>query len=151
MNLGAIFLQLEDALAQVPGVRPYVGLQEDVLTSSATATAVVIRPGEPYIADYHAAMSGGLARINVVLEIVLPRTSMRAAQLRLAELLSSGDGESRSIIDTLRAYDRPNDLNGEACDFVFRSVSGINDRTVGAGDYLGVDMDLEVLVRRTLT
>jgi hypothetical protein len=148
VNLTAITDQLVQALSQIDGVRAYAGLQDSVLSSTATATAIVVRPGEPYIADYHLAMSKGLARVNMVFEVVAPRNSMRALQERINQLLSSGDGESRSIIDAVRPDDLPNTLNGEVDDFKLGQVSGISERSIGDTEYLGCDIDIEILVRR---
>ena len=81
MNLTAIRAELGQLLEQIGGVRVYLQAEDSVYASTATAQALVIRDGSPYV-DYYAegAMKGGQSLVRMVVEIVPPRTSMRDAE-----------------------------------------------------------------------
>ena len=152
MNLTAIRAELGQLLEQIGGVRVYLQAEDSVYSSTATAQALVIRDGSPYV-DYYAegAMKGGQSLVRMVVEIVAPRTSMRSAQARIDELCSAGIGESRSIYDAVKPDDLPQTLNGEIHDLRIMSASGLEERNIGDVSYLGCDIAIEMLVGRLHT
>lgn len=150
MNLTAIRAELGQLIEQVDGVRVYLQPEDAIYTSTATAQAVVIRDGEPYI-EYLHAMQGGMALVRLRLEIVAQRTNMRAAQQRIDELVSAGLGENRSIYDAVKPNDLQQTLNGEIDDLKIIEASGLEERNVGDVNYLGCDLEIEMIVRRLHT
>lgn len=144
MNLTAIRSRLADVISGVPDVRAYSEFPDQVATSSGSYTAVVLVPGDPYVADYHATMSKGLAEVRFRATIIIQRASIDAAQRRLDELLSSGTAELRSLIDVVQS----NTATADWHHVHVERAGGVGMRTVGDVEYLGCDVDLVVRTGR---
>lgn len=65
--------------------------------------------------DYQEAFSNGLAMVEYTATVVVPAQDMRSAHLRMMDLLSSGTGESRSIIDAVMDARTLGGLTGGLC------------------------------------
>ncbi len=145
MDLAAIPAALCEELRTIDNVRVYDGYQDAVFTG--TGIAVVVRPGDPWV-DYLGAMSGGQSTLRYVIEIAVQRANLRSAQTRLAELVSAGIGNTRSIYDAVKPDDLPQTLGGLVSDLVLRQASGMTDKQYGTFEYLGVDIDVEMQATR---
>lgn len=145
MDLAAIPAALCEELRTIDNVRVYDGYQDAVFTG--TGIAVVVRPGDPWV-DYIGAMSGGQSTLRYVIEIAVQRANLRSAQTRLAELVSAGIGNTRSIYDAVKPDDLPQNLGGVVSDLVLRQASGMTDKQYGTFEYLGVDIDVEMQATR---
>lgn len=146
MNLGNIRENLMVWLADVPGARPFAYRPDSV--PAGAGDVVIVREGEPYV-DYHEAFAGGLAIVNLVFEVWLQFTNNRSATARLDELMSSGAGEARSLIDSLMYGHEDRTLGGECADFVVDGVSNIRVELAAEARYLVADFDLRVFARRS--
>lgn len=51
--------------------------------------------------EYQEAFANGSATVEFTATVVVPAQDMRSAHIRMMDLLSSGTGESRSIIDSI--------------------------------------------------
>lgn len=137
LDIGAVADGLAALVDGVPGVRCYAEPPDQVATSSAGTTAVVLVPGDPFVADYDEAMSRGLATLRWRATVLVQRADLPAGFRRLYELLSSGAGQDMSLVDRLTT-------NSPAfCDHAYvESVTGVGLRTVGEVEYLGCDVDI---------
>lgn len=145
MDLAAISAALCDQLSSIDNVRVYDGYQDAVFTG--TGIALMVRPGEPWV-SYLEAMDGGSSTLRYVIEIVVQRSNLRSAQARIAELVSAGVGNTRSIYDAVKPDDLPQTLGGVISDLVLRQASGMSDKQFGTFEYLGVDIDVEMMATR---
>lgn len=145
MDLAAISAALCDQLGSIDNVRVYDGYQEAVFTG--TGIALVVRPGDPWV-SYLEAMVGGMATVRYVIEIAVQRANLRSAQARIAELVSAGIGNTRSIYDAVKPGDMPQTLGGVISDLKIEQASGLADKQYGQFEYLGVDIDVEMMVTR---
>lgn len=145
MDLPAISAALCDQLGSIDNVRVYDGYQDAVFTG--IGIALVVRPGDPWV-SYLEAMEGGLSTVRYVIEIAVQRTNMRSAQTRIAELVSAGIGSTRSIYDAVKPDDLPQTLGGVISDLKLEQASGMTDKQYGTFEYLGVDIDVEMMATR---
>lgn len=145
MDLPAISAAMCDALRDIDNARPYDGYQDEVFTG--TGVALVVRPADEWV-DYLQAMKGGQASVSYVVEIVVPRANVRASYNKIAELVSAGAGHNRSVIDTLKPNSAPQTLGGVIDDLAVRRASGLLEKQYGAVSYMGVDIDVDILVPR---
>lgn len=141
MNLTAIRTALAALVNTVPAVRAYAEAPDQVATSSGGSTAVCVLPGDPYIEDYHETMGRGLATARFRLAVICQRADLEAAQRRVDELLSSGTGETRSLIDVLQSNTATVDWHHVHV----TSATGVGLREWAGVEYFGAD--LEVVVR----
>jgi hypothetical protein len=145
MDLRAIREGLAERLATVPGVRVEAFPPDQV--NPGNAALLVVAMGETYV-DYHQAFAQGLAIVNVILSPYLPMVSPRSAFASLDELLSSGTGQTRSLIDALMGTDRT--LGGVCSDLVVDEASNVQALNVADGArYLTCDIAVRILVGRT--
>lgn len=145
MDLAAIPAALCEELRTIDNVRVYDGYQDAVFTG--TGIALVVRPGDPWV-DYLGAMYGGQSTLRYVIEIAVQRANLRSAQTRLAELVSAGIGNTRSIYDAVKPDDLPQTLGGLIDDLKLTQASGLTDKQYGTFEYLGVDIDVEMQATR---
>lgn len=145
MDLAAVSAALCEQLGSIDNVRVYDGYQDAVFTG--TGIALMVRPGEPWV-SYLEAMDGGSSTLRYVIEIVVQRSNLRSAQARIAELVSAGVGNTRSIYDAVKPDDLPQTLGGVISDLVLRQASGMSDKQFGTFEYLGVDIDVEMMATR---
>jgi len=145
MDLAAVSAALCEQLGSIDNVRVYDGYQDAVFTG--TGIALMVRPGEPWV-SYLEAMDGGSSTLRYVIEIVVQRSNLRSAQARIAELVSAGVGSTRSIYDAVKPDDLPQTLGGVISDLVLRQASGMSDKQFGTFEYLGVDIDVEMMATR---
>jgi hypothetical protein len=138
LDVGAIADGLAGLIDAVPGVRCYPEPLDQVATSSGGVTAVVLVPGDPFVEDYDEAMSKGLATLRWRATVLIQRANLPAAHRRLFELLSSGAGQSMSLVDVLST----NSPGTWADHSYVESVTGVGLRQVGEVDYLGCDVDV---------
>lgn len=144
MDLRAIREAVADRLATVPGVRPSPFPPDSI--SSGGATLVVLAPAEQYV-SYQEAFAKGLAVVRLVVSPYIPMADPRSAFAELDALLSSGTGESRSLIDALMDTDRS--LGAVVGDVVLESVENVQALTVAEGArYLTADLSIRILVGR---
>ena len=146
MDLPAISAALCDQLGSIDNVRVYDGYQDAVFTGN--GIAVVVRPGDPWVSYLVEAMVGGMATVRYVIEIAVQRANLRSAQTRIAELVSAGVGNTRSIYDAVKPDDLPQTLGGVIADLKIDQASGMTDKQYGQFEYLGVDIDVEMMVTR---
>lgn len=95
MNVTAIRAGFKTALQGVIRVH-------DTVPEKPEVPCLVVAPDDPFV-TYQDAMAGGLATLHFDLVLLVQRGDDRAAQNALDALLSSGTGETKSIIDTLMA------------------------------------------------
>lgn len=100
MNLTALRTALAAAVGEVPGLRAYA-YEIDAIPAG-EADVAVVSIGEQGI-DYQQAFRGGLAIIDMNVDLYVQASSERAASERMDALLSSGSGEARSVIDAIAA------------------------------------------------
>ena len=148
MDLAAVSTALCDELRAIDNLRPYDGYQDAVFTGS--GIAAVVRPGDQWV-DYLLAMRGGQSSVAYVIELVVQRDNLRSTYARIAELVSAGAGHSRSIIDTLKPNSLPQTLGGTVDDLAVRRASGLSEKVFGPFSYLGVDIDVDIIVPRLHT
>lgn len=98
MNLKALRTALVATLHDVNGLRAYPYEIDQIPAGEATVAIVTI--GEQGI-DYQQAFRGGLAIVDINIELHVQASSERAATERMDDLLSSGSNENRSVIDAL--------------------------------------------------
>lgn len=100
MNVREILERVVEALDTVDGLdaRPY--RMTTVVAGDVAVAAVRLGPGG---INYQAAMQAGLAELELVVELNVQASDDEAAYYRMAELLSGGVGEERSVIDALEA------------------------------------------------
>ncbi len=98
MNVTALRLAVAQALAEVPGLRAYA-YEIDAIPAG-EADVAVVSIGGPGI-DYQQAFKGGMAVLHLDVELYVQGSSDRAASERMDALLSSGAGETRSVIDAI--------------------------------------------------
>lgn len=65
--------------------------------------------------DYQEAFNNGLAMVEYTATVVVPAQDMRSAHIRMMDLLSSGAGENRSIIDAVMDARTLGGLTGGLC------------------------------------
>ncbi len=144
MDLRAIREAVAERLSTVPGVRPAAFPPDSI--SSGGATLVVLAPAETYV-NYQEAFAKGLAVVRLVVSPYIPMADPRSAFNELDALLSSGTGESRSLIDALMDTDRS--LGAVVGDVVLESVENVQALTVAEGArYLTADLQFRILVGR---
>lgn len=96
-DLGAQRTGLKTRLATVTGLHVYRTVPDDII-----APAAILAPAETFI-DYHAAMAKGLAVANWRVIVATGRTMTAEGQDLLDDYLSSGTGQTVSLIDALEA------------------------------------------------
>lgn len=104
---GVDLTTIRDAMATrigtVTGVRAYARMPGPIVTSSEANTAVIVMPDPETYVSYWDAFKGGLATVNLRLEIVCQLADFGAAQKRVDELMSAGTGTTRSLLDAVQA------------------------------------------------
>lgn len=98
MNVTDIRRAVADALSTVEGLRVFAYEPDSVPTGDADV-AYVTHADEGI--SYQEAFHGGLAMIGLAVELSVQMSSERSATERMDALLSSGAGETRSVIDAL--------------------------------------------------
>lgn len=144
MDLQAVREAVDTRLATITTTRTFPFPPDQV--PAGNATVIVITPADVYV-SYQEAFAKGLAVIRLVISPWIPYADPRSAFNRLDELLSSGTGETRSIIDKLMDTDRT--LSGAIGDVVLESVTGV--RVVQSPDnvrYLTADLNVRILTGR---
>lgn len=96
-DLGAQRTGIKTRLATVSGLHVYRTVPDDIM-----APAAVVAPAETFI-DYHTAMAKGLAVANWRVIVATARTLTPEGQDLLDRYLSSGTGQTVSLIDALEA------------------------------------------------
>lgn len=100
MNLRELLDRIVDALDVVDELDAYPYRMTTVVAGANDVAAVRLGPAG---INYQAALRGGLAELEVIVEINVLASDDAGAYGRLAELLSAGAGEDRSVIDALEA------------------------------------------------
>lgn len=114
MNLAEIRQAVADSVADVAGVRPYAYVP-DFKAAGQADVVVVDADDSGYIDSYQEAFRNGLAMVKLRLTVYVQASSDRTASIRMDELLSSGTGESRSLIDAVMADVTLGGLSGGVC------------------------------------
>ena len=145
MDLRAIREAISERIATVPGVRPVAFAPDTVSTGN--AVLVVVGHGDPYV-NYHEAFNKGLAMVNMTLSPYVPMNDPRSAFAVLDELVSSGTGSPRSLIDALMDSDRT--LGGVCSDLVVDDASNVQTIEPAAGvRFLSCDLAIRIPVGRS--
>ena len=139
---------LKTLIDAVSGVRAYDTVPGNPATNSASDTAVIIRPATGRYIDYSQAFQGGLCRMDLELLILVPVSSMRAAQDRLDDLLSAGVGSTRSLFDAIRGS-VPQTLSGACSDVMPTVARDVGSQVVNGVDYLEAYIDIVVYLPRS--
>lgn len=96
-DVGAQRSGLATRLGTVANLRVSTVVPDDVLPPMA-----IISPADPFI-DYHLAMGKGLAQADWRIIVAVAKTPGAATQDLLDDYLSSGTGQTLSIIDAIEA------------------------------------------------
>lgn len=148
LDLTAIRQALCDLVNTVDGCRGYPFVPALAASSTAASVAVWVAPSAGEYVGYFATFDGpggALADVQMRLVPLVPLTDAQSAQRRLDQLLSSGTGQDRSLVDALTADAT---LGGvvEAC---WPTVaSNIRRYDVDGVPALAADLELQVKVRR---
>lgn len=100
MNVREILERVAEALDTVDGLDAHPHRMTTIVAGSNDVAAVRVGPAG---INYQAALRGGLAELEVVVELNVQASDDAAAYLRMVDLLSGGAGEERSVIDALEA------------------------------------------------
>ena len=145
MRLQDIREAIEQRLKDIDGVRPVPFVPDQ--TQTGNGLVVVVAPDANYF-DYWQAFSGGLGYVRFNLSPYVQMTDPRSAFNRLDELLSSGAGSTKSIVDALMLADRT--LGGVCADVVVEGAGDVRAEVIADGArYLTCDIAVRVLVGRT--
>jgi hypothetical protein len=144
MNLVDICEAIAERLRDVDGLRPEAYQLDS--PPAGNGDVIMVTPG-PTLVEFQRAMSGGLAYVNLSLLVFIQMTDTRSAFLRLNDLMSSGTGETRSVIDALMLGDRT--FGGVCGDIVVDDVSNVRAEIVADGArYLTAEFNVRVFVGR---
>lgn len=141
MNIGAVRQTVAETLANVSGLRPYAYAPDSIPAGDADVAMVEIDDGG---VDYQQAFRGGTAFLYLSVELSVPMSSERAATERMDGLLSSGSGNSRSVIDVLQANRTLGGLTGgfvvttASKPYVVGDAAGGNSRRLNATLHLTI-------------
>lgn len=140
MDIGSIRDGLKTRLATVSGLRTY-----DTAPDKPEVPAAVVLPDDPFI-NYHEAMNAGLAILNFRVIVVVNRATVERAQDALDGYLSSGTGESSSLIDAIEA---DGTLGGNAADVIVDQAGRYGSQRFGTIDYGTAELSVRVIEGRT--
>ena len=108
MNLDNIVQEIADLIADtVPTVRVFTYPPDQLPVG--VADAVFLDLGE---VNYQEAFAAGLAMVDVTATVTVQMSDPAAAHKRMRELLSSGTGEDRSVVDAVMAGRTLDGLSG---------------------------------------
>ncbi|MGE0126443.1 MAG: hypothetical protein AB7U25_26230 [Vicinamibacterales bacterium] len=148
MNVREILERVVEALDTVDGLDAHPHRMSTVVAGGNDVAAVRLGPAG---IEYQAALRGGLAELEVVVELNVQASDDAAAYLRMADLLSGGTGEERSVIDALEAAylaDQPSGpLAGAAV--LTASEPRFEEATAGTPRLLVSDITLYVPISRS--
>lgn len=100
MNVREILERVVEALDTVDGLDAHPHRMTTIVAGVNDVAAVRVGPAG---INYQAALRGGLAELEVVVELNVQASDDAAAYARMVDLLSGGVGEERSVIDALEA------------------------------------------------
>lgn len=139
MKVKAIRDALKEAMQSVDGLRVY-----DTMPENVQSPAAVVLPDDPFI-EYHSTFGNGVATMHFKVTLLVSRKSARAGQDTLDDLLSSGTGETKSVMDAIEASALGNTVDDaiveEAVDYGVTEVAG--------DSYFKADLKVTALARRT--
>lgn len=139
MNVLEALEALAEALDPVDGLDAHPWRMRTVVAGANDVAAVALDRVEDL--DYQHAMSGGLGVVHFEIELNVLAAEDASAYRRMAELLSSGAGEDRSVIDALdtaRRADRALTPAGPLAGLVVQTATPpvFNDATNGTPSLL---------------
>lgn len=102
MNLALVRAALADLVGNVPNIRVFDYRPDAIPVGVADAVTIEPETAGDYV-EYQAAFNAGLGWANYQLTVWVPASDLRSAHMRMDELLSSGTGLTRSIIDAVMA------------------------------------------------
>lgn len=139
-DLGAQRTGIKTRLATVTGLHVYRTVPDDII-----APAAIVAPAETFI-DYHAAFAKGLAVANWRVIVATGRTMSAEGQDLLDRYLSSGTGQTVSLIDALEG----DKTLGGVVDDIHVSVSNSYGevRWNETASYFGAELAVAVRVDR---
>lgn len=143
MDVDGIRDGLKTALETVTGLRAYDTFNDDITVT--TVGGAVVVPDDPFI-DYLQAMQGGLAVLNFRVVLLASRATERTGQDTIDALLSAGTGETKSVVDALRANKT---LGGKAHDTVPHTARDYGTTEIGDVSYTKADLLVRVQAART--
>lgn len=139
-DLGAQRTGIKTRLTTVTGLHVYRTVPDDII-----APAAIVAPAETFI-DYHAAFAKGLAVANWRVIVATGRTMSAEGQDLLDRYLSSGTGQTVSLIDALEG----DKTLGGVVDDIHVSVSNSYGevRWNETASYFGAELAVAVRVDR---
>lgn len=142
MIIADIRTGLKDRLSSIPGLRCY-----DVVPDKPELPCAVVRPDEPFVADYQEAMQKGLAQVRFRVDVIVQGVELGRAQQALDAFISSGTGETSSVAGAIET-DRTLGSTVSTC--VVERCENYGRRTINDVDsYLGCEFVIRAHVGRT--